>query len=55
MSRWELSTGRYESSEILPSARPAPPEGRWAKISPLSIRPMDNLHRNGARPFQSSR
>jgi hypothetical protein len=38
----ELSTECYESSEILPFGRPAPPGGRWAKISPLSRPSMDN-------------
>jgi hypothetical protein len=31
---------------------PRSTEGRWAKISPLSIRPMDNSHRDGSRPFR---
>src|SRR4030043_509927 len=32
----ELSTWRYESSEILPFGPPRSPQGRWAKSSPLS-------------------
>jgi len=32
----ELSTGWYETSEILPFGPPSHTGGRWAKISPLS-------------------